>query len=72
MGDVCKPNARGVIFLITTGTVKIGGADYKRTVSDKYKIRKNGTDEIYEEAIDTLSARLTYTETETPLESGEN
>lgn len=45
------------------------GVNLFRTYSDKgLRIRKVGTDEIYDEAIDIESAPYTYEETEIPTE----
>lgn len=46
------------------------GVDLYRTYStDGLKIRKIGTDEIYDEAIDVKGAPFTYEETAEPIES---
>lgn len=48
------------------------GTDLIRTYSDTgYKIQQNGTDDIYDEAIDPQSADRTYTETDIPIDEGE-
>lgn len=45
------------------------GVDLYRTYStDRLKIRKIGTDEIYDEAIDVEGAPFTYVETEEKIE----
>ena len=45
------------------------GVNLYRTYSDKgVQIRKVGTNEIYDEAIDVESAPYTYTETDKPIE----
>lgn len=44
------------------------GVNLVRTYSDKnVYIQKDGTDEVYAEAIDVESAEYTYSETETPI-----
>ena len=46
------------------------GVDLYRAYSDADRmIRKDGTDELYTEAIDTAHSGFTYTETELPVES---
>ena len=46
------------------------GVNLYRTYStDGFKIRKVGTEEIYEEAIDVEDANFTYEETNIPIES---
>lgn len=52
--------------MITIETINIDGHDFKHTYSNLYKIRKIGTDEIYEDAIDALN--FTYIETDILLE----
>lgn len=48
------------------------GVDLYRTYSDAdLKIRKVGTDEIYDEAIDIDGAPYTYVETDMPIETDE-
>lgn len=45
------------------------GVELIRTYSDKgVKIKKVGTDEIYDEAVDVEGAGYRYTETEEPIE----
>ena len=45
------------------------GVNLFRTYSDEgFKIRKVGTDEIYDEAIDVEGAPFTYEETDIPVE----
>lgn len=47
------------------------GVDLYRTHStDGFKIRKIGTDEIYDEAIDVIGAPFAYEETEEKIEEG--
>lgn len=44
------------------------GVNLVRTYSDKgVYIQKDGTDEVYPEAIDVENAGYTYSETETPI-----
>lgn len=48
------------------------GVELYLTKSDQgFKIRKVGTDEIYDEAIDVDGAPYTYEETDIPIEKGE-
>lgn len=45
------------------------GIDLIRTYSDAgYKIRQDGTGDIYDEAIDPADSGRTYTETDIPIE----
>lgn len=45
------------------------GVKLYRTCSDRnMMIQKDGTDEIYSEAIDAENSGFTYTETDTPIE----
>ena len=49
--------------------IRSDGVDLYRTYSDQnMKIQKDGTDEIYDEAIDVENSGFTYTETDTPIE----
>ena len=50
-------------------TRKDGVNLYRTYSSSGFKIRKVGTDEIYDEAIDVESADYRYEETDTPIES---
>jgi hypothetical protein len=52
--------------MIRTETVTIDGREFTYTYSDTFKIRKVGTDEIYEDAMDVLDFQ--YEETDIPLE----
>ena len=55
--------------MIVIETIKINDKEYKKTYSDSgYLIRKVGTDEIYEEAIDLLETVVTYEETDIIIE----
>lgn len=48
------------------------GVKLYRTFSDlDMMIRKDGTDELYEEAVDIESSSDSYTETDIPIEDGE-
>jgi hypothetical protein len=50
----------------------INNYEFIRTYSDAgLKIRKNGTDEIYDEAIDPAGSGRTYVETDEPVETPE-
>ncbi|HHW89638.1 MAG TPA: hypothetical protein GX745_01870 [Clostridiales bacterium] len=40
--------------------IEINGKQYKRYAHEVYKIRKVGTDEIYDEAIDLMTATYEY------------
>ncbi len=52
-------------------TTRQDGMNLYRTYSDKgVQIRKVGTDEIYEEAIDIENAPFTYEETDIPIHEG--
>lgn len=52
-------------------TTRSDGKKLYRTYSNKgLQIRKDGTDEIYDEAIDVEYANYTYTETDMPIEQG--
>ena len=53
------------------GTRKDGINLYKHYSDQDLKIRKVGTDEIYDEAIDIESAPYTYEETDIPIEQEE-
>jgi hypothetical protein len=51
-------------------TTRKDGVHLNITKSDKgLKIRKVGTDEIYDEAIDVQGAPFTYEETDVPIET---
>lgn len=53
--------------MITTEIIEIGGKQFARTISDKYYIKKVGTNEVYEEANDLYPSAYTYEETEQEL-----
>jgi hypothetical protein len=53
--------------MIRTETVTIDGREFTYTYSDTFKIRKVGTDEIYEDAMDVLDFQ--YEETDIPLDT---
>ena len=55
--------------MIIKETVTINGREFTRTHSDTYKIRKIGTDEIYDDAMDVPDYQ--YEETDIPLETPE-
>ena len=58
--------------MIQVETLTINNRNFTRTYSDmKMKIRKDGTDEIYDEAIDPADSGRTYTETDEPIETSE-
>ena len=55
--------------MIQTEPMTINNHHLIRTYSDAgFKIRKNGTDEIYDEAIDPADSGRTYSETDEPVE----
>lgn len=49
--------------MIKTDIIFINGRLFKKTYSDTYKIRKGGTNEVYNEAIDLLTSEYEYEET---------
>ena len=53
--------------MISTETVTIDGREFTHTYSDTFKIRKVGTDEIYEDAMDVLDFQ--YEETDIALDT---
>jgi hypothetical protein len=53
--------------MITTEIMEMGGKQFARTISDKYYIKKVGTNEVYEEANDLHPSAYTYEETEQEL-----
>lgn len=56
-------------YMIQVETLTINNHNFTRTYSDiKMKIRKDGTDEIYDEAIDPADSGRTYTETDELIE----
>ena len=56
--------------MIVTETVKIRGNSFIRNYSDKgVYIKKNGTDEVYSEAVDLPDIGYTYSETDIPIET---
>lgn len=58
--------------MIQTEELTINNHHLIRTYSDAgYKIRKNGTDEIYDEAIDPADSGRTYSETDEPVDTSE-
>lgn len=49
------------------------GVELNRTYSDNgMKIRKAGTDEVYDEAVDVKGAGYQYEETDTPVDTYED
>lgn len=55
--------------MIKVENITINNREFKRTYSDANKmIRKTGTDEIYSEAVDVLSASWQYEETDEVIE----
>lgn len=58
--------------MIQTETLTINNHELIRTYSDAgFKIRKNGTDEIYDEAIDPADSGRTYSETDEPVDASD-
>lgn len=55
--------------MITREQVTIGDRDYLHTFSDTFRIRKVGTDEIYDDALDTIPCPYEYEETDEPLDT---
>lgn len=53
--------------MISREKVTIDGREFTHTYSDTFKIRKVGTDEIYEDAMDVLDFQ--YEETDIPLDT---
>lgn len=57
--------------MIVTEILTISGKEFLRTYSDSgYRIKKTGTDEVYDEAIDPAEMGRTYTETDEPINKG--
>lgn len=54
--------------MLTTEIIELNGKKFKRTYSDTYKIRKIGTNEIYDEAVDILSVNYQYEEADLLLD----
>ncbi len=60
-------NEKYMLSIKETELLTINNHDLIRTYSDGgFKIRKDGTDEIYDEAIDLQGIRRIYTETDEP------
>ena len=57
--------------MITKETITIAGKEYQHTFSDTFKIKKDGTEEVYDDAIDNIHCAWTYSETDIPLEQEE-
>lgn len=53
--------------MIITEIIDMGGKQFARTISDKYYIKKVGTNEVYEEANDLYPSAYTYEETKQEL-----
>jgi len=59
--------------MLITETITIAGTDYKHNYSDAgYKIRQDQTGILYDDVIDVLDVEYTYTETDEPVEGGED
>lgn len=55
--------------MIKTEYLTINGIDFiKHYSSERFKIRKIGTDEIYDEAIDPIGTNRVYEETDIKIE----
>lgn len=55
--------------MIKTENITVNGREFVRTYSDAgLMIRKDGTDEVYAEAIDPVGSGRTYTETDEPVQ----
>jgi len=55
--------------MIKSEIVEIYGNEFKKTFSDKnLKIKKSGTNKVYDEAIDLLTAQWQYEETDEKIE----
>lgn len=55
--------------MIVTETIKLNNRNFKKTYSDEnFYIQKVGTDEIYSEAVDILTANYEYVETDKKIE----
>lgn len=58
--------------MIQTENFEINGHALVRTYSDAgLRIRKDGTDEVYDEAVDPADSGRTYTETDEPVDTSE-
>lgn len=55
-----------------TKIIEINRKQYKKTWHDTFKIRKVGTDEVYDEAIDLPTSHFEYELTDIPIEQVEN
>ena len=59
--------------MIATENITIGGRELVRTYSDANRmIQRDGTGNIYSEAVDPVGSGRTYTETDTPIEQTED
>lgn len=55
--------------MIKSEIVEIYGNKFKKTFSDKnLKIKKSGTNKVYDEAVDLLTAQWQYEETDEKIE----
>jgi hypothetical protein len=55
--------------MIKSEIVEICGNKFKKTFSDKnLKIKKSGTNKVYDEAVDLLTAQWQYEETDEKIE----
>ena len=54
--------------MVITEKAEIGDMHFRKTYSDQHLIiKKNGTDELYEEAYDVLDSSYNYEETDKPI-----
>ena len=59
--------------MIKTENIYVNGRALVRTYSDANRmIQRDGTGNIYSEAVDPLNSGRTYTETDTPIEQTED
>ena len=57
------------MIITTFYETRFDGVDLYRTYSDRdMKIQKDGTEQMYDEAIDVADSGYTYTETDIPIE----
>lgn len=66
-----KSKTDGEVKLVKR-TSGVYAEDGKTIIPTGFKIRKVGTDEVYDEAIDVADAPFAYEETDTPIESERN
>lgn len=60
------------MIITTFYETRFDGVDLYRTYSDRdMKIQKDGTEQMYDEAIDVADSGYTYTETDIPIDREE-